>query len=310
MAGRRLSRGLEHLLSRSSGGQRLLEEIPVESIRENPRQPRKNFGQEELEALARSIEQEGLLQPLVVRRVSDGYQLIAGERRLRAVRSLGWRSVPALVREENEGDDLVLALAENLLRESLDPIEEAAALRTLHEDLGLTHEEIGRRLGRSRASVSNAIRLLELPDWIQDLVSRGTLSPGHARALVGLPDDAVLERLVRRILDDQWTVRQTEEHVRSVGASRERSGAGAAKRRSSRGSVPSVEARDLERRLTDAWGVLARVVPRARGGSIRFDCKSREEFEALLRRLLDAAAARSQGAGTPTTGETDTEFTV
>ena len=199
------------------GEQAGLEEIPIAAIRPNRFQPRDHFDEEALGALADSIREVGVLQPVLVRPLDpDGeqFELIAGERRWRAARRVGLQTIPALVRETDDAAALEHALVENLHRDDLNPIEEAAAYQQLIEDFGLTHDEVAARVGRSRASVSNTLRLLQLPPSIQRLVQDGKLSMGHARALLGSPDRTYQEVLAKRAVDEELSVRALEEIVR------------------------------------------------------------------------------------------------
>ncbi len=186
---RGMGRGLSAILPRSARDEQGLRDVAVELIAPNPRQPRRRFDEDALAALSDSIRARGLLQPIVVRPIAGGtYELVAGERRLRAARMAELETVPALVRDTEDGERLELALAENMAREDLNPIEEARACATLVEDLGLTKEDVGRRVGRSRVAVSNLIRLLDLPDDVLELVESGGLSEGHGRALLTCRD--------------------------------------------------------------------------------------------------------------------------
>ena len=200
----------------SSGG---LQEIPVASIRPNPYQPRGNFDEETLGALADSIREVGILQPVLVRPAEDGFELIAGERRWRAARRVGLQTVPALVRETDDNTALEEALVENLQREALNPLEEAAAYQQLIEDFRLTHDQVASRVGKSRASISNMLRLLQLPPAIQKSVRDRQLTMGHARALLGTPDRAFQEALAKRIVAEDLSVRAVEDAVRDHGDS-------------------------------------------------------------------------------------------
>lgn len=190
-------------------------EIPVANLEPNPHQPRVHFDEETLNDLAASIAEIGVLQPVLVRRVGEGqYQLIAGERRWRAAQRAGLATVPAIVRLTDDLASMEQALVENLHRQDLTPLEEAAAYQQLIEDFGLTHEALAARVGKSRPSISNALRLLALPAAVQSLIADGRLSAGHAKALLGTPDRAYQEHLARRAVDEGWTVRAVEEAVR------------------------------------------------------------------------------------------------
>jgi ParB family chromosome partitioning protein len=215
-----LGRGLAAILPETpadaAAGELL--ELPVSLIKPNPAQPRTTFDPEALGALATSIEATGVVQPLLVRPLPDGsFELVAGERRWRAAQQAGLEKVPAVVRDQAEPERLQAALIENMVREDLNPVEEAKACAALVEDLGLTKEELARRVGRSRPAVSNLIRLLELPDEALDLLQSGELSEGHGRALLGAAGNDVRRRLAREVVAGGWSVRETENRVRLAG---------------------------------------------------------------------------------------------
>ncbi len=188
-------------------------ELPVGSIRPNPKQPRTVFEEEALDELVGSIREIGVLQPVVVRQVDDGYELIMGERRWRATQAAGLETIPAIIRETEDGDLLRDALLENLHRSQLNPLEEAAAYQQLLDDFGCTHEQLATRIHRSRPQISNTLRLLKLPPLVQRRVAAGVLSAGHARALLGLADGAAIEPLAQRIVAEGLSVRAVEEIV-------------------------------------------------------------------------------------------------
>jgi ParB family chromosome partitioning protein len=216
---RGIGRGLAAILpdiEQQAAGE--LRELPVELIKPNPDQPRTHFDEAALAALAASIEASGVVQPLLVRPLPDGsYELVAGERRWRAARQAGLAKVPAVVRDQAEAERLQAALIENMVREDLNPVEEARACDALVRDLGLTKEELARRVGRSRPAVSNLIRLLELPDETLELLEGGDLSEGHGRALLGAAGNDVRRRLARDAVRGGWSVRETENRVRLAG---------------------------------------------------------------------------------------------
>ena len=224
--GRGMGRGLAAILPRSRPDEPALREVPVELIKPNPRQPRRDFDEEALVALSESIRSRGLLQPILVRPLAGGtYELVAGERRLRAAALAGLESLPAVVRDAEDWERLDLALAENMARVDLNPIEEARACAMLVDDLGITKGEVGRRVGKSRVAVSNLIRLLELPDETLELIETGALSEGHGRALLLCKDHGARRRLAREARDCHWSVRETERRAKHVeeGASGTRS---------------------------------------------------------------------------------------
>ena len=191
-----------------------LTELPIELVRPNPRQPRRAFDEDTLEGLADSIRELGVLQPVLVRESEDGYELIAGERRLRAAKRAGLRTVPAVVRSADDVSSLEQALVENLHRQDLNPLEEAAAYQQLIEDFDYTQEQVAQRVGRSRSAVANLLRLFQLPPAVQRLVGENLLTAGHAKALLGHPDRAYQETLAKRAVSDGLSVRDVEQLVR------------------------------------------------------------------------------------------------
>jgi ParB family transcriptional regulator, chromosome partitioning protein len=216
---RGLGRGLE-LLVGGAGTAELLH-LPVEAIHPNPRQPRKRFEPEATSGLAASIRHQGVLQPVIVRpRREGGYELVAGERRWRAAREAGSATVPAVVREADDRESLLLGLVENVARENLSPVEEARAYAVLVDEFGLTLGDVAERVGRSKPAVSNRLRLLELPDEALWMLARGELTEGHARAVLALPDDEARRRLARRIVRLGLSVRAAEQAARDSGARR------------------------------------------------------------------------------------------
>ena len=213
-----LGKGLGALIppEQEVAGDTALQEVPVSRIRPNPRQPRRSFDEEALGALAASVRELGLLQPVLVRSIGgDDYELIAGERRWRAAKRAGLPTIPVIVRQVDDLASLEQAVVENLHRQDLNPLEEAAAYQQLIEDFSLTHDQLAARVGRSRVAVTNALRLFQLPPAIQRLVAEGQLSGGHARALLGTPDRAFQEALARRVVRQGLSVRATEESVRA-----------------------------------------------------------------------------------------------
>ncbi len=214
---RGIGRGLAAILANAPSNFNGLRELPVDAVATNPRQPRRDFDAEALLALSESIRVHGVLQPVVVRPLTDGrFELVAGERRLRAAKMAALTTVPAVVRASGEAERLELALIENVAREDLNPIEEARACATLVQDLGLTKEELARRVGKSRVALSNLIRLLELPDEALGLIEAGELSEGHGRAILTCKDQPWRRQLAREAVAGGWSVRETERHARET----------------------------------------------------------------------------------------------
>ena len=276
-AKRGLGRGLESLIP--SGPTSGFAHLDLDEIRPNPHQPRSTFDEETLEGLADSIRSVGVLQPVVVRANPEGgYFLVAGERRLRAARRAGLTQIPAVIRSGEDAAWLTEALIENLQRADLSPLEEAAAYRQLLEDFGLTHEEVGRRVGKSRAAVTNALRLLNLSAAIQARIESGELSAGHARALAGVDDRAFAEHVAKRAIAEGWSVRQVEEAVRLRK--------GESTRRPRLVEVRPAEIIELEMRLADRLGSKVKVDWKGGRGSMHIDYRSLEDLERLYRRLM------------------------
>jgi ParB family chromosome partitioning protein len=276
-----MGRGLAAILPESEAGGPELRELPVDQIEPNPEQPRTSFDASALNALAGSISAAGLLQPLIVRPVVGGrYELVAGERRWRAARKAGLEKVPAVIRTSPDDERLQAALIENMVREDLNPVEEARACAALVEDLGISKEELARRVGRSRAAISNLIRLLDLPDPVLTLLAKGELTEGHGRAILQLPDQEARTRLAKKAAKEGWSVRDTELHTRN--------GVGKKRRKPSGGRI-SAEEREAMSEAEDALGeALGRDVRVRRAGSgvkaeLRFD--DLRELQSLARRL-------------------------
>lgn len=253
-------------------------DVSIDDVEPNPWQPRRVFADDALAELAASIREQGILQPLVVRPRGERYQLLAGERRFRAARLAGLERVPIEIRDVDDRGALEVALVENLQREDLSPLEEAEGYARLGREFGLTQEAVAERVGKSRPAVTNALRLLQLPEEVRREVDVGRLSAGHARALLGVPSEAARVSLARRAIAEGWSVRQVEEHVRGTGARKPRGGRPAKTR--------DVHVADLERRLERALATRVRVEPRGKGGRIVVEYFSEAELDGLLRRLL------------------------
>jgi ParB family transcriptional regulator, chromosome partitioning protein len=286
-----MGRGLAAILSVSEAGEHdgaELRELHVDLVAPNPEQPRKRFDEEALQALADSVKERGVLQPVLVRpRPGGSYELVAGERRWRAAQLAGLETLPALVQQRDDAHSLEAALIENMAREDLNPIEAARAVAGLVEELGLTREEVGRRVGRSRVAVSNLLRLLDLPDEALALVEDGSLTEGHGRALLLADDHAARRRIARAAVQGGWSVRVVEQRAREANAP-----ARAAKR--GRAAVhPDQEAAAarISEALGAALGTDARVRPRGTGYKVELAFEDADEALALARRLRPRAVA-------------------
>jgi ParB family transcriptional regulator, chromosome partitioning protein len=260
-----------------------LRQIPVELIVPNPHQPRRHFDEDALRGLAESLAERGVLQPVLVRPVAGGtYELIAGERRWRAAQLAGFETVPAVVRSHDNAESLELALIENVAREDLNPVEEARACVLLTEELGLTREELGRRIGRSRVAVSNLVRLLDLPDEVLDLIAGGTLSEGHGRAVLMAGDHDARRRIARHAAAHGWSVRRTEAEARAANEA-----AQPIRVRRGSGAHPDqvAAASELADTLGRALGSAVRVTPRGEGYAVSLTLESHEAAEDFARRF-------------------------
>jgi ParB family transcriptional regulator, chromosome partitioning protein len=247
--------------------------VAIDKIRPNPRQPRIEFDEHALAELAASIHLQGVIQPLLVRRLPDGdYELVAGERRLRAAERAGLTHVPVFVREISDGESLELALVENIQRDDLSPLEEAAAYQRLVSEFGHTQEQVAERMGKSRPAIANALRLLRLPDSIKNDLARGRLSAGHARVLLSIDDPDAQLRAAKQIQARQMSVRDAE-HLASARKTPVRT----TTRDPNRGA--------LERELSAALGTRVRIMPKGKGGRIEIEFYSAEELEGLIDRI-------------------------
>jgi ParB family chromosome partitioning protein len=257
------------------------DEIAVDSIAPNPRQPRRSFDEDALEELAASITEVGLLQPVVVRRAGgDRYELVMGERRWRASQRAGLDYIPAIVRETQDTDMLRDALLENLHRQQLDPLEEAAAYQQLLDDFGATHEQLAQKVGRSRPHISNTLRLLNLPPAVQKRVAAGVISAGHARALLSLDDPQAQERLAQRIVAEGLSVRAVEEIV-AVGDD----GPGKAPRRARVNKPVAPALRHLAERLSDLFETRVKVELGASKGKIVVEFATIDDLERIVKAM-------------------------
>lgn len=277
---RGMGRGLAAILPESSAGGPELRELDVTQIEPNPDQPRAKFDASALDALAGSIGSVGLLQPLIVRPLDDGrYELVAGERRWRAAQKAGIDRVPAVIRSSPEDERLQAALIENMVREDLNPVEEARACASLVDDLGISKEELARRVGRSRAAISNLIRLLDLPDPVLTLLERGELTEGHGRAILQVSEREKRTQLAKQAAAEGWSVRDTE---RRAGGGPRRKKATAGGRISTEERAAMAEAEDL---LSSALGQDVRVRRAGDGVKAELSFDDLAELESLAKRL-------------------------
>ncbi|HUG49346.1 MAG TPA: ParB/RepB/Spo0J family partition protein [Candidatus Limnocylindria bacterium] len=280
-----LGRGLAALIPQRQEGRGTVE-LPISAIARNPYQPRRSVEMEALQQLSASIAEHGVLQPVLVTETIEGYRLIAGERRLRAAEMAGLERIPALVRSVEDDQQLALALIENLQRSDLNPVEEAHAYRQLIDDFSLTQEEVARRIGRSRPSITNSLRLLELAPFVLGELELGTLSEGHARAIAGLDDAARQEEVARLVIGRGMSVRQTEEFVRRLRDGQVEP----APRASRRPAAQSPELERLENGLRTALGTKVSLTPGRRGGRITIEYYDNEDLDRLYERLTGTAS--------------------
>lgn len=277
METRKLGRGLEDLtLSEESFTASTARELEVSSISPNPYQPRLHLDEDELEGLLSSIAENGILQPVIVREKGEGYELVAGGRRLRAAKKLGMGTIPAVICNVSDEKALELALVENIQREDLNPIEKARAYTRLIKEFKLTQEELASRVGQDRSTIANTMRLLELPAELQELVSRGTISAGHARALLGVERISRQLELARRIIREELSVRQTEGLIANVRPARTRHYAKSAK-------PPHIRA--LEDQLKLKLGTRVQIREGRDKGKIVIEFYTNDDFERIMETL-------------------------
>ncbi len=253
-------------------------EVPIQSVKPNRRQPRSIFDDEALQELAASIREIGILQPPVVRRVGENeYELIMGERRLRAAKLAGLSTIPVIIRETSDNELLREALIENIHRSNLNSLEEAAAYNQMLSDFGFTHDELAKKIGKSRPVISNTLRLLNLPPSVQKKLTSGTLSMGHARALLGLSDASEIERIANRIVSEGLSVRATEELI-AVGSGKKSSG--------KKGSASSLgKYQELEEQIGDALDTRVRIKGGANGGRIQIEFADSQDLLRIAKKL-------------------------
>ncbi len=280
-----LGRGLAALIPQRSETRATVTDLPIASIRPNPDQPRRRFGDAEMATLTASIREHGVLQPVLVAETLDGYQLIAGERRVRAALAAGLDRIPAVVRHLDDRERLELALIENLQREDLDPIESAHGFRRLIDDFGLTHEAIAERVGRARSTVANTLRLLDLAPVVQAAIADGSISEGHGRALGGLSPEHQ-EHVLGAVIEQELSVRQTEELVRRLREPKPRTDGD--EREQVHAADPDLE--QIEEDLRRSLGTKVSLARSRRGGRIVIEYYSDEELGRLYDRLTGGTA--------------------
>ncbi len=282
MTRRALGRGLSALIGDETSHYQDLAEIDIDLIRPNPHQPRQVFEDSKLAELAKSIGSTGLLQPIVVRRVQDRFELVAGERRWRAARLAGLERIPAVIKDFAEERLLESSLVENIQREDLNPIEQAKAYQSLVENQGITQDELAERIGRDRSSVTNYLRLLRLPEAVQTLVEEGQISMGHARAILGIADISTQTTLAREIVRRGLSVRDVERMVTQL-----RKTVPVASSAVSRERIPSdANTRAAEERLRRRFSTIVRIVHRTRGGRIEIEFMSKEDLSRIFDLLV------------------------
>lgn len=276
---KRLGKGLDALIpSLSINDDDKIVEIPLSHLRANPYQPRKEFKEEAIHELAESIRQHGVIQPIIVRSVIKGFEIIAGERRFRASQHCGKATIPAVVRNFSDQQVMEIALIENLQRENLNALEIAVAYQGLMDQYALTQEELSLKVGKSRSHIANFLRLLALPEEVKNYVSRGTLSMGHARAIVGIKDHDIVKQLAKQCVDNEWSVRELEETVKHLDRKPTE-----AKKTTSKNNDPYID--HLEESLRDRFRTTVKIKHNKDKGKIELNYYSKQDLERLLELL-------------------------
>ena len=278
-----LGRGLTSLMNQIAPEDATQRELPVGSLHPNRHQPRTHFDEEALEELAESLRQQGMVQPIVARRLGDTFEIIAGERRWRAARLAGLAMVPVVLKEVPEDRMLEIALVENIQRQELNPIEEARAYWQLGEHLRLTQEQVADRVGKSRPQVANTLRLLRLPSEIQALVATGKVSTGHAKVLLGVEEPRAQEQLCAEVLEKQLSVRALEARLQQLIRAR--------KARPKKRNSNAVFVKAASEELTQAWGTRVEIKPRGKGGNLVLHYASEAELDRLFEALKQGPRA-------------------
>jgi ParB family chromosome partitioning protein len=277
---RGLGRGLEALIPMEQKSEEIVREIEIRKIIANDKQPRKEFDEQKLDELADSMKQHGVLQPIILRKKGSTYELVAGERRWRAAAKAGIEKIPAIVKELSNADLMEIALIENLQREDLNPMEEAAAYKTLMNDFGLTQEELSKRVAKSRSLIANTVRLLNLDKEIQDLVSQDRLTAGHARALLSIQGSKERLELAKKISEEALSVRQTEQLVKKLSEERKRN-----KIKKPKEINPVML--DITEKLQRTLGTRVRIKGSEKRGKIEIEFYSGDELERILEAIVE-----------------------
>ena len=246
--------------------------IPIEKLKANKYQPREEFNQEALNDLAASIKEKGFIQPVLVRFKNNEYELIAGERRLRAAKKLGYKEIPAIIKEASDLDSLELSIIENIQRENLNPIDQAKAYKRLQDEFDMTQEKVADTIGKDRATVANILRLLNLPAKIQEYVSRGTISMGHARAILSLTKEAEQVRLCTKVIKDDLSVRDTESYAKKMALSRHKA--------KTNETDPNLNS--LEQELREIFGTKVKILKAKKGGKIEIEFYSDTDLQRVV----------------------------
>ncbi|HHW01362.1 MAG TPA: ParB/RepB/Spo0J family partition protein [Thermoanaerobacterales bacterium] len=274
---RGLGKGLSALIPMDEKDKESIQEVQVKDIHANQNQPRKNFDEQKLNELADSIKEHGILQPVILRKKAGTYELVAGERRWRAAQKAGIEKIPAIIKDLSDSDVMEIALIENLQREDLNPLEEAAAYKKLIEEFGMTQEELSKRVGKSRSQIANTVRLLNLDDEIKELISEEKLTAGHARALLAIEDKKERLRLARKISEDNMSVRQIEETVKIKTQE---------KRKSKKNEDVNPAFVEISERLQRSLGTKVKIKGSEKRGKIEIEFYSEDELERILETII------------------------
>lgn len=291
---RGLGKGLDALFSSSeikipteptSDAERLenrgISYIDINDIKPNEKQPRKNFDEEKLEELATSIKEHGLIQPVILRHSEIGYEIVAGERRWRACRKAGIKEIPSIVKELTDEQNMLIAIIENMQREDLNPIEEAEGLNQMIESFGLTQEEVSKSIGKSRPYITNALRLLKLPEQIRNFLSEGKIATGHARAIAGIPDSKKQVEIAEYVIEKELSVREIEKLIKELGSDK--------KKNTQKKAEKTPDVKRLEEDLKQIMGAKVNLSQKGKKGRIEIEYYSREELERLIELLKSLA---------------------